>query len=184
MNIAEYVCPVCQERNEPEAVLCRHCGAALEDSLMGPGISTQTTNMPASIPGSGDWEIGETVVPDHGLVVYMEGEAKPVYMDSSEEFIMGRRAGGTSQPLIADGLLDLAPNGGYSRGVSRRHVAIKRTEQGYQILDLGSVNGTWLNNERLTPHKLYPLASGSHLRLGSMRFYVLYRSPAESKQAL
>jgi pSer/pThr/pTyr-binding forkhead associated (FHA) protein len=79
-------------------------------------------------------------------------------------------------------MLDLAPVGGYSRGVSRRHVFIKRTEQGYEVIDLGSVNGTWLNGQRLVPHKSYPLASRSHLRLGSMRLFVIYRPLEETQQ--
>ena len=73
-------------------------------------------------------------------------------------------------------MLDLSPLGGYGQGVSRRHVAIRRTEQGYEVLDLGSVNGTWLNNVRLAPHKYHPLASRSHLRVGSMRLLLLYRA--------
>jgi len=52
------------------------------------------------------------------------------------------------------------------------------------VLDLGSANGTWLNDERLLPYKSYPLASGSHLRLGRMRLFVLYRPLAETKQKL
>ena len=66
-------------------------------------------------------------------------------------------------------------------GLSRRHVVIRRTDEGYQLLDLGSVNGTWLEEERLVPHQLYPLPSGSHLRLGRMRLLVLYRPVAETK---
>jgi pSer/pThr/pTyr-binding forkhead associated (FHA) protein len=84
--------------------------------------------------------------------------------------VIGRKVDETS-----DDLLDLAPVGGYHLGLSRRHAVVRRTEHGYEVLDLGSVNGTWLNNERLVPHKPYPLPSGSHLRLGSMRLIVLYR---------
>ena len=63
-----------------------------------------------------------------------------------------------------------------------QHAVIHWTEHGYEMLDLGSANGTWLNEERLVPHKYYPLASGSHLRLGSMRLFVLYHPVAETKQ--
>jgi len=54
-------------------------------------------------------------------------------------------------------------------------------EEGYEILDLDSANGTWLNNERLTPHKHYPLTSGSHLRLGGMHLFVLYLHMTETE---
>ena len=181
MNVIENICPVCKEGNELEAVVCGHCGAALEDPFMDPGARTKTTNMQAVVlDSSTDWPIDEAAVPDYGIAVYIEGEFKPVYRGSSGEFVLGRKAGTTSP--VSEVLFDLAPLGGYARGISRRHAVIQRTEYGYEILDLGSVNGTWLNDERLAAHKNYPLASGSHLRLGSMRLFVRYHPPTETKQ--
>jgi len=148
---------------------------------MDPGARTKTTNMPAVVLESiKDWSVDHTAVPDHGIAVYIEGEFSPVYRDSKKEFVIGRKAGTTS--LLSESMLDLAPRGGYAQGISRRHAVIQRTEHGYEILDLGSVNGTWLNDERLTPHKNYPLVSGSHLRVGSMRLFVLYHPLTETKQ--
>lgn len=173
MNIVQNICPVCKEINEPEAVLCRACGAELEDLFMDPGARTQTTNMPAVVlENIGDWSINKAAVPENGIAVFIEGEFNPVYQDIKAEFVIGRKAQTTS--LISEGLLDLAPLGGYAQGISRRHATIQRTEHGYEIFDLGSSNGTWLNDEKLAPHKNYPLVSGSHLRLGSMRLFVLY----------
>jgi len=172
MTVVENICPVCKESNEPEAVFCRNCGAALEALSMDSGVMTKETN-PQVSRTTQTWAIDETAVPENGIAVYIEGEFKPIHIDSSGEFVIGRRAGTTSN--VQDNMLDLAPLGGYGQGVSRRHVVIHRTEQGYEILDLGSVNGTWLNSVRLAPHKYQPLASRSHLRVGSMRLFLLYR---------
>jgi FHA domain len=181
MNVTKNICPVCKESNELEAIFCRHCGAALEDPFMDPGARTKTTNMPAVVLESiKDWSVDHAAVPENGIAVYIEGEFSPVYQDSRAEFVIGRKAETSS--LASEALLDLASRGGYARGISRRHAVIQRTEHGYELLDLGSVNGTWLNDERLTPHKNYPLASGSHLRLGSMRLFVLYHPLKETKQ--
>ena len=181
MNITENICVICKESNELEAIVCGHCGAALEDPFMDPGARTKTTNMSAVVPESiGDWSVNQTAVPEHGIAVYIEGEFNPAYRYSSEEFVIGRKVDITSP--VSEGLLDLAPLGGYARGISRRHAVIQRTEHGYEILDLGSSNGTWLNDERLAPHEYYPLASGSHLRLGSMRLFVLYHPLTETRQ--
>ena len=179
MNVTENICPVCKESNELEAVVCVRCGAALEDPFVDPGA--KTTNMPAVVPEiSRYWSINEAAVPAKGIAVYVEGEFHPAYIDSREEFVIGRRVGTTSE--IPEGLFDLSPMGGYGQGLSRRHATIRRTDHGYEILDLGSANGTWLNDERLTANKSYPLASGSHLRLGSMRLFVLYHPLTETKQ--
>jgi len=181
MNITKNICPVCKESNELEAVFCRQCGAPLEDPFMDPGASTKTTNMPVVVPESiGDWSINKAAIPENGIAVYIEGEFNPAYQNSRDEIVIGRKAETSS--LVSEAFFDLAPRGGYARGISRRHAVIQRTEHGYQILDLGSANGTWLNDERLAPHKNYQLASGSHLRLGSMRLFILYRPLTETKQ--
>jgi len=181
MNNTENICPVCKESNESEAVVCGHCGAALENPSAGPNGRTKRTDLPVEVlEHIKDWPVDEKAVPEIGIAIYIEGEYTPVHVDSRGEFVIGRKSGKTSEVL--EKLLDLSPKGGYGRGVSRRHAVIMRAEQGYEILDLGSANGTWVNNERLVPQKPYPLDSGTHLRLGNMRLFVLYRPPAGTKQ--
>ena len=178
MNVSEKFCPVCKNKNKLEAVVCVHCGASLEDSLVDSGGKTKTVDIPALTPEKSRYfSINEATVPTSGIAVYVEGGYNPAFIDSKEEFVLGRKVGGTSE-----GMLDLAPLGGYHLGVSRRHAIIRKIGHGYEVIDLGSVNGTWLNDERLIPHKSYPLASGSHLRLSRMRLFVLYRPLAETKQ--
>ena len=180
MELSENICPICKEKNELEAVVCKNCGSALDVLSTDAGTRTKTTNVPMSASESvRDWSIDEAAVQKNGIAIYIEGEFEPIHIDQSGEFVIGRKSGTTAK--VSEGLLDLAPLGGYSRGVSRRHVFIKRTEQGYEVLDLGSVNGSWLNGQRLVPHKQYPLDSRSHLRLGSMRLFVIYR-PIEKAQ--
>lgn len=179
MNVSENICPVCKTNNEPEAIVCAQCGAVLKDSLIDTGYKTKTTDMQALTPEMiKEWSLKEekpAVVPDSGVAFYVDGHSMPAYIDPDGEFVLGRKFGTTSEML-----LDLAPFGGYSLGVSRRHVAIRRRGDGYEVLDLGSVNGTWLNEERLVSHKSYPLRSGSQLRLGRMRLLVLYRPVTET----
>ena len=180
MNVTENICPNCNESNELEAIFCRRCGSPLEDPFMDPGTRTKTTNMPeVTLESIKDWSIDHAAVPENGIAVFIEGEFSPVYRESKGEFVIGRKTE-TIAP-IAESLLDLAPRGGYAQGISRRHAVVQRTDHGYEILDLGSANGTWLNDERLAPHKNYPLPSGSHLRLGSMRLFVFYHPLKETK---
>lgn len=172
MNVSENICPNCKHKNEIESVVCANCGAMLDDPFIDPGAKTKTSDMQALSPDSMKiWSVDEETAPESGIAFYMKGGLKPVHIESRLEFVMGRKVGKTSE-----GLLDLAPLGGYHLGLSRRHAAIRRTQDGYEVLDLGSINGTWLNDERLVAHKSYPLTSGSHLRLGQMQLFVLFRS--------
>jgi hypothetical protein len=176
MNVAENVCLVCGHKNELEAVVCGRCGATLNGPLMDPGPQTKTTDMQAlTAEVIRDWSINEAVVPDGGMAVYVQGESNPAYVDFKGEVVLGRKSANTSGML-----LDLGPLGGYHLGLSRRHAVIRRLGDGYEVLDLGSVNGTWLNEQRLVPHKSYPLPSGSYLRLGRMRLFVVYRPSPET----
>ncbi|MDX1948857.1 MAG: diguanylate cyclase [Pirellulaceae bacterium] len=54
--------------------------------------------------------------------------------------------------------------------VSRRHARIESTEEGSVISDLGSTNGTYINDERVSERKLAP---GDRLRLGNQIFRFL-----------
>jgi serine/threonine protein kinase len=49
--------------------------------------------------------------------------------------------------------------------VSRKHFAVKREEDKYYLQDLGSTNGTYLDNIRLIPKRWYELRDGVHLRI-------------------
>jgi hypothetical protein len=51
--------------------------------------------------------------------------------------------------------------------VSRRHARIVMREQGYQIVDLGSENGTWVGDRRIQEHWLH---TGDLIRIGEARF--------------
>lgn len=174
MNVTQNVCSVCKTANALDAIVCGKCGASLGDPSTDGGVETKTTGVQALTPEMiSAWSFKEATAPDppeSGIAVYIEGESNPAYIDSTGSFVLGRKAGTTEGMLV-----DLAPFRGYSLGLSRRHVIIRRTDDGYEVMDLGSVNGTWLNEERLAPHKSYPLPSGSHLRLGRMNVVVLYR---------
>ena len=180
MDVSKSFCPVCKSENELAAIVCGNCGARLDDPARDMEHKTKTTDMQALTPQMiREWLLeaeGEAVAPESGIAFYVKGLSKPAWFDSQDEFVLGRKIGTTSERL-----LDLAPLGGYSLGVSRRHVTIRRTRAGYEVLDLGSVNGTWLNDERLVPHRSYPLPSGSYLRLGRMQLLVLYQPAVETR---
>lgn len=114
-------------------------------------------------------------IPEGGLGIRVAGELKPMYVRVEKELLLGRRTE-TSQ----EALLDLTILNAVNLGVSRRHALIKRTAIGFEVTDLSSRNGTWLNTERLIPHKPYPLESGSLLRLGHLQLLIMYQ-PVDKK---
>jgi pSer/pThr/pTyr-binding forkhead associated (FHA) protein len=87
-----------------------------------------------------------------------------------DEFVIGRQTEGTLEETV-----DLTAYSAFSSGVSRRHAMIRRKKKGFEIIDLDSTNGTWLNEKKLTPTKAYPLSNGATIRLGQLRLKVITR---------
>jgi pSer/pThr/pTyr-binding forkhead associated (FHA) protein len=61
-----------------------------------------------------------------------------------------------------------------SEAISRRHCAIVRRDDRYTVRDLGSRNGTYVNDKRITEE--VPLNAGDELRVGPLKFNVTARS--------
>ena len=55
-------------------------------------------------------------------------------------------------------------------GVSRLHAELIKLSDTYGIKDLGSKNGTYINDERLTPHSINELQNNDEIRIGKSRY--------------
>lgn len=54
-----------------------------------------------------------------------------------------------------------------TKAVSRHHAAIERNQSGYQIVDLSSTAGTFLNGARMVANTPYPLTAGLRVSFGT-----------------
>ncbi|MBZ0304210.1 MAG: FHA domain-containing protein [Anaerolineae bacterium] len=86
-----------------------------------------------------------------------------------EGYVLGRTDAASS--YMPD--VNLADFRALEHGVSRRHAALVRYRGRVHIVDLSSVNGTFLNGERLQPDKPYPLRPGDILRLGTLNMSLI-----------
>jgi pSer/pThr/pTyr-binding forkhead associated (FHA) protein len=60
--------------------------------------------------------------------------------------------------------------------VSRRHVEFRRTARSFEVVDTGSLNGTYVNHDRVDSVEL---KSGSEVQIGKFRL-TFYLSPARA----
>lgn len=172
MNISTKTCPVCKSENAATAVECQTCGALLND------FPTDLVAVPdiASLPIQNVESVLDTaMIPEDGIGIHIPGAPKAYYLHVYKELIIGRPADATF-----DSVLDLSELGAYAMGVSRRHVMIRKTRTGFDVIDLGSRNGSWLNGEKLVPNKPYPVASGAELRMGKMRLVIVYHPTSKN----
>lgn len=138
------ICNICGETNTDESQVCVRCGVALQRS-------------------------GLSLVDEFELRI--GGRERATFHLSPpqlEGYIIGR----TDETSDYRPDIDLAAYGGREQGVSRRHAALVRFHGAVHILDLSSVNGTFLNGKRLTPETPYPIHMGDHLKIGNINLVV------------
>jgi len=161
-------CAVCKRKNELDAVLCAYCGAALEPVRKSPPTTEKLRGTTIEFPKEPARISTDVLIPEGGIAIFLMDCRGPLAILTVDEFILGRAMEGSQEEVI-----DLAPHGAFSNGVSRRHAMIRRKKGGFEIIDLDSTNGTWLNEKRMTPTKAYPLPSGATVRLGQLRLQII-----------
>lgn len=142
----------------------------------------------ASLRTSASWEQPTTLLqpPEATVLLYPGGGGAATDADVGQDIrpILEVRRGGSSEQLriatdrfvigrereVAD-YVDDAP------GVSKLHLELLRHEDDYYAKDLGSRNGTLLNDEPMVPYKGYLLQDGDALQIVSTRF--VFRLPAK-----
>ncbi|HXF37855.1 MAG TPA: FHA domain-containing protein [Actinomycetota bacterium] len=150
---ASVYCTRCGHRNPDDARFCARCGASLEEE-------TTVSLTPVEV----EEEVTEELPPIHGelepgqalLVVKRGPNAGSTFLLERDVTTAGR---GPENDVFLDDIT-----------VSRRHAEIVRREDGFFIRDLGSLNGTYVNRERVEETKL---ASGDEVQVGKFKLVFL-----------
>ena len=161
------ICPACQFENDDQTALCRRCGRVL-DSIIRVISTRKLTDPPTTdlIRYSPAPEGMNQLITQVKLAV--SGHDKSIPLDEKkEDVILGRTSGVGEAPTV-----DLTEFGAYMQGVSRHHASIKIHTNICTIQDLGSANGTWVNQQRLPAYLPYPLKAGDEITLGQLRIVV------------
>jgi pSer/pThr/pTyr-binding forkhead associated (FHA) protein len=154
-------CANCGHRNSPEANFCSSCGAVLAE-----GTSDSTVTLhPVDAQGEpGDDEVA-VPLPDRGgatgLLVVKHGP------NAGVRFLLNNDVTKAGRHPESDIFLD-------DITVSRRHAEFVRGTGTYTVRDVGSLNGTYVNHERIEEARL---ASGDEVQVG--KFKLVYVAAAD-----
>ena len=153
--MSSYVfCNQCGHRNPPTSTFCSSCGSPL-DSLDDRTITLAAIDPLQAAPGTDDdivVPIGELPTEIGVLIVRAGAQAGSRFPLSEVTTRLGRH------PDSEISLDDIT--------VSRRHAEIERTPDGYVVSDAGSLNGTYVNQERVDR---IVLRHGDELQIGKFR---------------
>ena len=154
-------CNQCGHRNPPGSSFCSSCGSAL-DSLDDRTITLTAVDPLQDAPGPDD----DVIVPvgqlpaETGVLIVRAGAQAGARFSLDESITrLGRH------PDSEISLDDIT--------VSRRHAEVERTPDGYVVSDDGSLNGTYVNQERID--KLL-LRHGDELQIGKFRLVFFERN--------
>jgi pSer/pThr/pTyr-binding forkhead associated (FHA) protein len=158
-------CNRCGHRNPEGSNFCSSCGAVLERPSEADPNTTTITFAPVESQG----EVGEEEVTvsleDHpagvGLLVVKRGpNAGSRFTLSDDTTTIGRHP---DSDIFLDDVT-----------VSRRHAEIQHADDRFTVADAGSLNGTYLNRERIERSTLH---SGDELQIGKFRLVFLHEMP-------
>ena len=148
--MSDVFCTNCGHRNQSGSNFCSSCGQPLE----------QPGEEPPTITFSLDEGSGETVEVDHdsvgpgGRLIVTRGP------NTGSEWDLEHVITTAGRHPDSDIFLDDVT-------VSRRHVEIERTTDGSVVRDVGSLNGTYLNQQRIEGDT--PIANGDELQVGKFK---------------
>jgi pSer/pThr/pTyr-binding forkhead associated (FHA) protein len=160
-------CPRCKIENYPGAVTCAFCNHPLN-----PASPIETKPDPfseAQIASSPSRSSAQ-----QSLLLFVPGFERPIPIEGDQSVILGRNLEKNLGPQ-GEVIFDLSPFEALDSGVSRRHALVRPVEDGFEICDMGSTNGTWLNQTRILPGRPYRLDESSEIRLGRMVVHLVVR---------
>lgn len=150
-------CNQCGHQNPPGANFCSSCGGVLAH-----GSGEDTTITFAPLPEGGEAEEELTVSlddlgEDAGMLVVRRGP------NAGSRYLLEAAVTRAGRHPDSDIFLD-------DITVSRRHAEVLRAADGFSVRDVGSLNGTYVNRERVD---VAPLRNGDELQIGKFRLVFL-----------
>ena len=152
-------CNKCGHRNPTGSNFCASCGAALDRSGDDPTTTITFLPVEGGDPATGEVEVAVEELPEgSGMLVVKRGP------NAGERFVLESDVTRAGRHPDSDIFLD-------DITVSRRHAEFVRTAQGYELRDVGSLNGTYLNRERIESAAV--LGNGDEVQIGKFKLVYL-----------
>ena len=158
-------CTRCGQENPEDARFCARCGTPLTrpgEPVAGDTATISMSGIEAFEPSGEDEPLGtetvtEALPPGSALLVVKRGP------NAGSRFLLDKDVTTTGRHPESDIFLDDVT-------VSRRHAEFVRDGGRFVVRDVGSLNGTYLNRERIEDA---PLTNGDEVQIGKFRLVFL-----------
>lgn len=172
--MGEQICENCGKANPENEAYCYSCGHILPAGL----AAIATSALPdANVKAQLRW--GTAYFGEESLLrIHVRDVNQVLEVIFHDQLVLGRAVGDVNPDV------DLTPYNAQDLGVSRRHVKLTRESETLMVQDLGSINGTFLNGQRLLPYQPRVLRNDDDLVLGRLTLRVSYhRAPRPTSEA-
>jgi pSer/pThr/pTyr-binding forkhead associated (FHA) protein len=172
--MAGMYCARCGRPNPERARYCSNCGAplvrnantgsfsAIPGERGGETTSILTTDLPESYDEpSADYAAPDTLPPGTALLIVLRGP------NAGSRFLLDHDFTSAGRHPDSDIFLDDVT-------VSRRHAEFYRHGDRFTVRDVGSLNGTYVNRERIEEAELF---GGDEVQIGKFRLLFMAHSP-------
>ncbi len=153
-------CPTCDEPYRLGELLCVQCGTIFSPNTKTNRIEGYDQTQPDRIR-----RVGQAIVQAARPLIFEIGD-REITLPMKDVLVLGRAANSPSEPGPD---VDLTPFNAHERGVSRLHATIQRDSDLLHIVDLKSLNGTYLNGFKLVPQQERLLRWGDEVILGRLK---------------
>ena len=147
-------CAACGKNNPEDATYCSQCGAYLSQEERQGDTTITLTPVEAEVEQEEEIQVPEEdLAAGAAMLVIKRGPS------AGTRFVITKDVTTVGRHPESDIFLD-------DITVSRRHAEIKRSEGGFRMTDMGSLNGTYVNKLRVEEADL---SSGDEIQIGKFR---------------
>jgi len=154
--MADRYCTQCGHRNPGNARFCASCGTQLDQAG---GDEHTITLAPIDADAPEEMDLGiEDIPAGAATLVVTRGPG------AGSRYLLNDQVTGVGRHPDSDIFLDDVT-------VSRRHAEVARREGGWVVRDVGSLNGTYVNRQRIEDEA--DLATGDEVQIGRFKLVFL-----------
>jgi pSer/pThr/pTyr-binding forkhead associated (FHA) protein len=146
------LCPACGEQNPAAEVICRVCMANLSSVAPTSQVSATSISAPDRERDDAGTDSDTMVARPEVLTLSLPAGGGAISVRSGH--VLGRRGDGDAGNVFEK-----------FRTVSRRHARVTFVNGTWNIEDLESTNGTWVNGRRIEPKERCPLNASDTVAL-------------------
>lgn len=111
-----------------------------------------------------------TIGADGRIKLHVVGMPAPIEVHLKPAIILGR----ADKETVSEMCIDLTLFGAVEQGVSRQHACLELINKTVMLTDLGSTNGTFLNDQRVMPQQRRVVRDNDEIRLGRLIVHIYF----------